>query len=82
MKVAVFGQTLYSGVMAALLAECGHQVFWCDILKRSASEQAYTQDDAVINLLHKQEKSGFLQYCNFNAIPLDIDAYFFSQNPT
>jgi UDPglucose 6-dehydrogenase len=33
MKVAVFGQTLYSGVMAALLAECGHQVFWCDILK-------------------------------------------------
>ena len=27
MKVAVFGQTLYSGVMAALLAECGHQVF-------------------------------------------------------
>lgn len=82
MKVAVFGQTLYSGVMAALLAECGHQVFWCDILKRSASEQAYTQDDAVINLLHKQEKSGFLQYCNFNAIPLDIDAYFFSLSPT
>ncbi len=82
MKVAVFGQTLYSGVMAALLAECGHQVFWCDVLKRPASEQAYTQDDAVINLLHKQEKSGFLQYCNFNAIPLDIDAYFFSLSPT
>ena len=82
MKVAVFGQTLYSGVMAALLAECGHQVFWCDILKRQASEQAYTQDDAVINLLHKQKKSGFLQYCNFNAIPLDIDAYFFSLSPT
>jgi UDPglucose 6-dehydrogenase len=61
MKVAVFGQTLYSGVMAALLAECGHQVFWCDILKRSVSEQAYTQDDAVINLLHKQEK---VDFCN------------------
>ena len=29
MKVAVFGQTLYAGVLAALLAECGHYVFWC-----------------------------------------------------
>lgn len=27
MKVAVFGQTLFTGVFAALLAECGHQVF-------------------------------------------------------
>lgn len=28
MNIAVFGQTLYAGVMAALLAECGHQVYW------------------------------------------------------
>ena len=82
MKVAVFGQTLYSGVFAALLAECGHQVFWCDLLKKPASEQAYTQDEAVKHLLDKQQDNGFLTYCNFSQIPLDIDAYFFSFNPT
>jgi len=82
MKVAVFGQTLYAGVMAALLAECGHQVYWCDVLKKSSSEQAYAQDEAVNRLLEKQTESGFLQYCNFNEISLDIDAYFFSFNPT
>ena len=68
MKVAVFGQTLYAGVMAALLAECGHQVYWCDVLKKTSSEQAYAQDEAVKHLLEKQAKNGFLQYCNFNEI--------------
>lgn len=82
MKVAVFGQTLYSGVLAALLAECGHQVFWCELLKKPTLEQAYTQDEAVKQLLDKQQQSGFLKYCNFNNIPLDIDAYLFSFNPT
>ena len=82
MKVAVFGQTLYSGVIAALLAECGHHVFWCDLLKKTSLEQAYAQDEAVKQLLDKQEKSGFLQYCSFGEIPLDIDAYFFSLSPT
>lgn len=81
MKVAVFGQTLYAGVMAALLAECGHQVYWCDVLKKSSSEQAYAQDEAVKHLLDKQEKNGFLQYCNFNEVSLDIDVYFFSLSP-
>ena len=81
MKVAVFGQTLYSGVVAALLAECGHQTFWCDVLKKPASEQAYRQDEAVKHLLDKQQEQGFLSYCNFSEIPLDIDAYFFSFNP-
>lgn len=82
MKVAVFGQTLYSGVFSALLAECGHQVFWCDVLKKPTLEQAYTQDEAVKHLLDKQLENGFLTYCNFSKIPLDIDAYFFSFNPT
>ena len=82
MKVAVFGQTLYSGVLAALLAECGHQVFWCELLKKPTLEQAYTQDEAVKQLLDKQQQSGFLKYCTFNDIPLDIDAYLFSFNPT
>ncbi|NNH16633.1 UDP-glucose/GDP-mannose dehydrogenase family protein [Acinetobacter sp. ANC 4282] len=81
MKVAVFGQTLYAGVMTALLAECGHHVYWCDVLKKSSSEQAYAQDEAVKHLLEKQAKNGFLQYCNFNEISLDIDVYFFSLSP-
>lgn len=81
MKVAVFGQTLYAGVFAGLMAECGHQVFWCDVLKKT-SEQAYTQDEAVKHLLEQQESKGFLKYCNFSDIPLDIDACFFSFLPT
>ncbi len=80
MKVAVFGQTLFSGVFAALLAECGHQVFWYERLKKLDSEQAYMQDEAVKDLLNKQQ-SNFLTYCNLNDIPLDADAYFFSFNP-
>jgi UDPglucose 6-dehydrogenase len=81
MKVAIFGQTLYSGVMAALLAECGHQVYWCDVLKKVSSEQVYAQDEAVQRLLDKQESYGVLKYCNFHEIPLDVDVYFFSFNP-
>ena len=80
MKVAVFGQTLFSGVFAALLAECGHHVFWYEPLKTYESEQMYLQDEAVKNLLNKQQSS-FLKYCDFNDIPLDADAYFFSFNP-
>ena len=82
MKVAVFGQTLYSGVLSALLAECGHQVFWCELLKKPMYEQAYIHDDAVKQLIDKQQNNGFLQYCTFEDIDLDIDAYFFSFNPT
>lgn len=80
MKVAVFGQTLFSGVFAALLAECGHHVFWYEPLKTYESEHVYMQDEAVKNLLNKQQSS-FLKYCDFNDIPLDADAYFFSFNP-
>ena len=80
MKVAVFGQTLFSGVFAALLADCGHQVFWSMLLKKPDIEKIYMQDEAVKNLLNKQQSS-FLTYCNFHDLPLDIDAYFFSFNP-
>ncbi|NNH38927.1 nucleotide sugar dehydrogenase [Acinetobacter terrae] len=82
MKVAVFGQTLYSGVMAALLAECGHQVYWCDLFQQSIHEQQFFQDEAVNRLLEKQAESGFLKYCNFSDLSLEVDAYFFSFNPT
>ena len=82
MKVAVFGQTLYSGVLAALLAECGHQVFWCELLEKPRLEQAYIQDEVVKQLIDKQQNNGFLKYCAFEDINLDIDAYLFSFNPT
>lgn len=82
MNIAVFGQTLYSGVMAALLAECGHQVFWCDLLKNSSSELVYAQDEAVQQLLTKQHSKGFLNYYKFDDIPFNIDVYLFSFNPT
>ncbi|OTG66878.1 UDP-glucose 6-dehydrogenase [Acinetobacter sp. ANC 4470] len=82
MKVAIFGKTLYSGVMAALLAECGHQVFWCELLKKPMLEQAYIQDEAVKQLIDKQQNNSFLKYCKFKDVDLDIDAYFFSFNPT
>ena len=81
MKVAVFGQTLYSGVMAALLAEYGHQVYWCNALKNHVLEHAYLQDVTVNRLLDAKQQSGFLSYCNFDELPLDIDTYFFSFNP-
>lgn len=82
MNIAVFGQTLYAGVMAALLAEYGHQVFWCDLLKKPASEQVYAQDQSVQQLLEKLHQTGAIKYCTFAAIPLDVDAYFFSFDPT
>lgn len=82
MNIAVFGHTLYSGVMAALLAECGHQVFWCDLLKKPYSELVYAQDEAVQQLLNKQHAKGFLNYCKFDDIPLSVDAYLFSFSPT
>ena len=82
MKVAVFGQTLYSGVLAALLAECGHQVFWCELFEKPRLEQAYIQDEAVKQLIDKQQNNGFLKYCTFEDIDLDTHAYLFSFNPT
>ena len=62
MKVAVFGQTLFTGVFAALLAECGHHVFWYEPLKTYESEQMYMQDEAVKNLLNKQPSSFLKNY--------------------
>lgn len=41
----------------------------------------YAQDEAVKNLLVKQEQNEFLQYCTLQDIPLDIDSYIFSFNP-
>jgi UDPglucose 6-dehydrogenase len=81
MKVAIFGKTLYAGVMAALLSECGHQVYWCNIFQDSQYIQRYFQDESVERLLEKQLAQGFLQYCDFEELPLDVDVYLFSFSP-
>ncbi|MEG1709649.1 MAG: UDP-glucose 6-dehydrogenase, partial [Acinetobacter sp.] len=81
MKVSIFGKTLYSGVMAALLAECGHQVYWCNIFQEAQHIQHHFQDESVDRILEKQLKSGFLQYCDFSELALDIDVYLFSFSP-
>lgn len=81
MKIAMFGTTLYAGVISSLLAESGHQVFICnDLQDHTALFNLRDQD--VVRALEKQHQSGFLSYCNFATLPLDIDAYFFSFNPT
>lgn len=82
MKIAIFGRTLYSGVLSALLAEYGHQVYWCEYLKKQSIEHAYAQDEAIQHLLEKQHKNGFLKYCRLNDIDHDMDAYLFSFNAT
>lgn len=83
MKVAIFGNTLYAGVMSALLSESGHLVYWCSQLNREADDQQYAfHDENVSHLLAKQLSSGFLHYSDLAGIPLDIDAYLFSFNQT
>ncbi|MCH7330900.1 nucleotide sugar dehydrogenase [Acinetobacter modestus] len=83
MKVAIFGNTLYAGVMSALLSESGHFVYWCSHLNPSENGQQYSfHDENVSHLLEKQLSSGFLIYRDLDGIPLDIDAYLFSFNQT
>lgn len=77
MKIAIFGTTLYAGVIASLLAECGHYVFVCDDLEDQSSFFDITEQD-VLSTLAKHLQSGFLKYCDFQSLPLDIDTYFFS----
>lgn len=83
MKVAIFGNTLYAGVMSALLSESGHFVYWCSHLDDHSADQQYAfHDENVSRLLEKQRNSGFLNYRDLEGIPLDIDAYLFSFNQT
>ncbi|WP_038345946.1 nucleotide sugar dehydrogenase [Acinetobacter sp. A47] len=83
MKVAIFGSTLYAGVMSALLSETGHLVYWCSQLDTKADAQQYSfHDENVSHLLEKQLTTGFLRYSDLAGIPLDIDAYLFSFNQT
>lgn len=83
MKIAVFGTTLHAGVMAALLAEYGNQIYWCTSVtcEENISVLSY-QDQDVNNYLNKQRKGGFLKESPFSEIPLDIEVYLFCFSPT
>ena len=83
MKIAIFGNTLYAGVMSALLSESGHFAYWCSHINQNENGQQYSfHDESVSRLLEKQLSSGFLIYRDLDSIPLDIDAYLFSFNQT
>ena len=82
MKVAVLGKTLFSGVISALLSECGHQVVWCNSFSADEPARTYFQDESLQSLLHKQEKSGFLNCCDFQHLDFNQDVFFFSFNAT
>ncbi|MFX6154697.1 nucleotide sugar dehydrogenase [Acinetobacter baumannii] len=83
MKIAVFGTTLHAGVMAALLAEYGNQIYWCTSVtcEENISVLSY-QDQEVNHYLNKQRKAGFLKESPFSEIPLDIEVYLFCFSPT
>ncbi|AVI33181.1 UDP-glucose/GDP-mannose dehydrogenase family protein [Acinetobacter baumannii] len=83
MKIAVFGTTLHAGVMAALLAEYGNQIYWCTCVscEENISVLSY-QDQEVNHYLNKQRKVGFLKESPFSEIPLDIEVYLFCFSPT
>ncbi|MFV5661371.1 nucleotide sugar dehydrogenase [Acinetobacter pittii] len=83
MKIAVFGTTLHAGVMAALLAEYGNQIYWCTSV--TCEENIFVlsyQDQEVNHYLNKQRKAGFLIESSFSEIPLDIEVYLFCFSPT
>ncbi|EMD2700230.1 nucleotide sugar dehydrogenase [Acinetobacter baumannii] len=83
MKIAIFGTTLHAGVMAALLAEYGNQIYWCTSVtcEENISILSY-QDQEVNHYLNKQRKAGFLKESPFSEIPLDIEVYLFCFSPT
>ena len=79
MKVAIFGHTLYAGVMSALLSESGHFVYWCPHFNEKTDRRQYSfQDETVSHLLDQQSAKGFLNFCHFEEVPLEIDVYLFS----
>lgn len=80
MRVAVFGNTLYAAAMSALLAESGHQVFWCK--QDNIIEADEVADLSLSRLLAKQLDLGALQCCDFTALSLAIDVYILSFRPT
>lgn len=80
MKIAVYGTTLHAGVMASLLAEYGHQVYWCQYPVHKDFCSVVYQDKTVNDLINKQIIRKSLQICSFSDIPLTVDVYLFAFN--
>ncbi len=83
MKIAILGTTLQAGVLAALLAEYGNQVYWCyqhSHLSTTSINIQY-QDEEVNRRLSKQREAKMLLQSTLVDLPLDIDTYLFCYNP-
>ncbi len=63
MNVTILGESLFSAVLAASLAESGHQVDWCvqDV------ERLNIPDPTLSSLLSQQQAVGFLKYTSIQA---------------
>ena len=83
MNVTIFGDTLQARVFVGLLAEHGHQVFWCQNpqLENQASAY-YVQDESLNHLLDKQLQKGFLKQLSVHKIPTDSDVYILGFSPS
>lgn len=83
MKITVFGNTLQAEVMTGLLAEYGHQVFWCpDSSTMAIDTLPNVSDEKLSAMLHKQIRNQFLQCITVDQVPLDGDVFFFGFHPS
>lgn len=83
MKVTIFGDTLQARVIVGLLAEAGHQVFWCpNPLSENQTNPDDIQEESLNRLLEKQRQKEFLHHVGFEQIPLDSDIYFLGFSPS
>lgn len=83
MKITVFGNTLQAEVMTGLLAEYGHQVFWCpDPDVTVVDELPHVSDEKLNAILRKQIRNQFLQCITVDQVPLDGDVFFFCFRPS
>ena len=83
MKITVFGTTLQAGVMVGLLAEYGHQVYWCQDPLEQRQPTPYHVQDEILNLfLEKQIKTHFLTMVDFEHMPHDCDVFFLGFRPS
>lgn len=70
MNIAIFGSTLYAGVMATLLSEYGNNVFWCDHVEMDE----YQLQQRLI----KQNKVGRLTYGGVGDLNIDVALFCYS----
>ena len=83
MKITVFGNTLQAEAVTGLLAEYGHQVFWCPDPDTAVIEEfPQIPDEKLTAILHKQIRNRFLQCITVDQVPLDGDVFFFGFRPS